>query len=54
MVGAEMTVALLQAQIFDLSFNLHPWLWLLGPVAGGLLSPLWAISVVEVYLMRRR
>jgi putative ABC transport system permease protein len=39
-VGAEMTVALLQAQIFDLSFNLHPWLWLLGPVAGGLIITL--------------
>ena len=33
-VGAEVTVALLQSQIFELPANAHPWLWLLGPVAG--------------------
>ena len=33
-VGAEVTVALLQWQVFELPGNAHPWLWLLGPVAG--------------------
>ena len=53
-VGAEMTVALLQAQIFDLSFNLHPWLWLLGPVAGGLIITLVGYFGSRGHLMRRR
>ncbi|MYK29960.1 MAG: FtsX-like permease family protein [Gammaproteobacteria bacterium] len=33
-VGAEVTVALLQSQIFELPANAHPWLWLLGPIVG--------------------
>ncbi len=36
-VGAEVTVALLLAQVFDLPAQIHPWLWLIGPVGGGLL-----------------
>ena len=36
-VGAEVTVALLQWQVFELPGNAHPWLWLLGPVAGAVL-----------------
>ena len=35
--GAELAVALLQWQIFDLKPNWHPWLWLAGPAAGALL-----------------
>ncbi len=33
-VGAELTVGVLQSQVFNLSASLHPWIWLLGPVAG--------------------
>ena len=33
-VGAEVTVAALQTQVFDLSANVHPWIWLLGPLCG--------------------
>ena len=36
-VGAESTVAMLQLNVFELSVNLHPWLWVVGPLAGSLL-----------------
>ncbi len=36
-VGAEITVLILQTQVFGLSAALHPWLWLAGPVVGALL-----------------
>jgi len=36
-VGAELTVAILQVQVFQLGFSLHPWLWFAGPIAGALL-----------------
>jgi putative ABC transport system permease protein len=36
-VGAELTVAILQAQVFGLAVTLHPWLWFAGPFAGALL-----------------
>ena len=36
-VGAEITVGILQVQVFELSFSLHPWLWAVGPVLGSLL-----------------
>ena len=36
-VGAEVTAALLQVQVFDLPAQIHPWLWLIGPLGGGLL-----------------
>jgi putative ABC transport system permease protein len=36
-IGAEAAVALLQRFMFDLPFSWHPWLWLVGPLAGGLL-----------------
>ena len=36
-IGAEAAVALLQHYMFDLPFSWHPWLWLMGPLAGGLL-----------------
>ena len=35
--GAELTVGILQSQVFNLSASLHPWIWLLGPVAGALI-----------------
>jgi putative ABC transport system permease protein len=35
--GAELVVAMLQTQVFDLQMELHPWIWLLGPVAGALI-----------------
>ena len=36
-LGAEVTVAALQTQVFELSANVHPWIWLLGPVCGALI-----------------
>ena len=36
-IGAEAAVAILQRFMFDLPFALHPWLWLVGPLAGGVL-----------------
>ena len=36
-VGAEITVLILQTQVFDLSARLHPWLWAVGPLLGALL-----------------
>ena len=36
-IGAEAAVAMLQRFMFDLPFALHPWLWVAGPLAGGLL-----------------
>lgn len=36
-VGAEITVLILQTQVFELSARLHPWLWAVGPLLGALL-----------------
>ena len=36
-VGAEVTVYILQVQVFELRGGVHPWLWLAGPVFGALL-----------------
>jgi putative ABC transport system permease protein len=36
-LGAEVSAAILQRQVFELPHTLHPWLWLLGPVGGALL-----------------
>ncbi len=36
-VGAEITVWLLQIQVFELPAKAHPWLWLLSPLAGAAL-----------------
>ena len=36
-VGAEVTVALLQTQVFELPASAHPALWALGPAVGALL-----------------
>lgn len=36
-VGAEITVLILQTQVFQLGAELHPWLWAVGPLAGALL-----------------
>ena len=33
-IGAELTVWLLQEQVFELDGSMHPWIWLLGPAAG--------------------
>ncbi len=35
-VGAELTVAILQTQVFDLEMKLHPWIWAVGPLVGAL------------------
>ncbi len=36
-VGAELTVAVLQDQVFELSAQLHPWIWPVGPLVGALI-----------------
>ncbi|MGD8829448.1 MAG: ABC transporter permease [Pseudomonadales bacterium] len=36
-VGAEVTVFILQSQVFGLRATLHPWLWLAGPAIGAVL-----------------
>ena len=36
-VGAEVTVALLQVQVFDLPAQIHPLMWVLGPLVGTVL-----------------
>jgi putative ABC transport system permease protein len=36
-LGAEIAVAILQQQMFNLAFGFHPWLWVVGPLSGGLL-----------------
>jgi putative ABC transport system permease protein len=36
-IGAESAVAILQRFMFDLPFALHLWLWVAGPLAGGVL-----------------
>lgn len=38
--GAELVVAMLQNQVFDLQAEAHPWIWLLGPVSGALIITL--------------
>ncbi len=35
--GAELTVAILQSQVFELGVQVHPWVWPIGPVLGGLI-----------------
>ncbi len=36
-MGAEVTVFGLETEIFELEYNSHPWLWLLGPLVGTLM-----------------
>jgi putative ABC transport system permease protein len=36
-VGAELTVAILETQVFELSMGFHPWLWVVGPLFGALI-----------------
>ena len=36
-VGAEITVFILETRVFELGGGVHPWLWLLGPLLGALL-----------------
>ena len=36
-IGAEAAVVMLQYFMFDLPFALHPWSWVTGPIAGGVL-----------------
>ena len=33
-LGAEITVFALQTRVFELDYEIHPWLWLAGPVVG--------------------
>ena len=47
-VGAEITVFLLQEQVFELDGSLHPWIWLGGPLLGVLL-----IGVIGTLATRR-
>jgi putative ABC transport system permease protein len=34
--GAELTVAILQSQVFELDARLHPWVWPVGPLVGAI------------------
>jgi putative ABC transport system permease protein len=36
-VGAEISAAVLQRQVFSLPIELHPWLWIAAPLGGALL-----------------
>ena len=36
-VGAELTVAILETQVFELTMGFHPWLWVMGPLFGALI-----------------
>ncbi|WP_105103791.1 ABC transporter permease [Microbulbifer pacificus] len=36
-IGTEATLAVLTQRVFDMPFNFHPGLWLLGPLVGALL-----------------
>jgi putative ABC transport system permease protein len=36
-VGAEVTVLILQTQVFELEASVHPWLWMTGPLIGAML-----------------
>ena len=39
-VGAEVTAAVLQTQVFELSYGAHPWVWMVGPALGAALVAL--------------
>jgi putative ABC transport system permease protein len=47
-LGAEFAVAMLQRFMFSLPFSWHPWLWIAGPLGGGLL-----VGVLGVVYSRR-
>ena len=34
--GAEVIVAVLQSEVFQLGVGLHPWVWPIGPIVGGI------------------
>ena len=36
-IGAEITVSILRVQVFEIGYELHPWLWLAGPAIGATL-----------------
>ena len=42
--GAELSVAMLQRFMFDLSFSMHLWLWYTGPILGGLMVGLLGVG----------
>ena len=33
-IGAEVTVFALQTRVFELDYEIHPWLWIVGPAVG--------------------
>ena len=33
-IGAEITVFALQTRVFELEYQIHPWLWIAGPAVG--------------------
>ena len=43
-VGAEVTVALLQSQVFELGAEVHFWIWPVGPLVGAVM-----ISIVGMF-----
>ena len=50
-IGAEITVFLLETQVFNLDYSINPAVWLLGPLAGMLLIGA-AGTVATVRLVR--
>lgn len=58
-VGAEVTVLILQTQVFELKASVHPWLWVVGPLIGaslilvvGMLGTRQLISAPPVTVLR--
>ena len=43
-LGAESSIAMLQKYLFDIPVSLHPWVWIAGPLGGGLLVSVLGVS----------
>jgi putative ABC transport system permease protein len=43
-LAAELSLAIIVRQLFDGAAQIHPWLWLLGPVGGALVVALLGVS----------
>tara|TARA_B110000211_G_scaffold7991_1_gene8622 strand:+ start:1523 stop:4039 length:2517 start_codon:yes stop_codon:yes gene_type:complete len=50
--GAELSVAMLQRFMFDLSFSMHLWLWYTGPILGGLMVGLLGVGYSRKAVMQ--
>jgi len=50
--GAELSLAMLQRFMFDLSFSMHLWLWYTGPILGGLMVGLLGVGYSRKAVMQ--